>query len=509
MATPIADHHDPLNEAAQQTTARMMALLAMAAEYAMLIQAIQERRAAKRAVTEAEEERARAAAEAMRRATDRVQWQRAFDDEWLAAAKIDELATAWVAARTWMHEDPQAGEALTRLQEELTQREPEAMDLYRKLISGPLTPEAAMKEAAGWFTRVRDNEKAARAERTALGILEPAPSPGAPKTSPAHERHDLQESVRVALPDLAEGILSEEAWPALAATLARAQQAGEDPTIVVATVAAERELDTARGLAKVLQWRIERHLENSPPPAPGEGPETVTGPPTAADLKRTMRAVGKQVDGDENPYTAGHYERHWKVAKSFEADHPGASRAARWFERQLVRSDAEARQIFDAAVSVDRSENWGHTHRQALEAAFAHYATRHGLTAEPAPSEPTPTGPVPAEPVPQAAAPSEPTGPVPAEPVPQAAAPSEPTPTGPVPAEPVPQAAAPVHDGQIGKQRAGTLGAEAARAARLTRMASPKPVDEALSKPRGEGKAVSGKVQLGRERKPKGPSRGM
>ncbi|MYV61612.1 hypothetical protein GTW37_21460, partial [Streptomyces sp. SID4931] len=382
MATPIADHHDPLNEAAQQTAARMMALLAMAAEYASLIQAIQERRAAKRAVTEAEEERARAAAEAMRRATDRVQWQRAFDDDWLAAAKIDELATAWVAARTWMHEDPQADEALTRLQKELTEREPEAMDLYQKLISGPLTPEAAMKESASWFTRLRDSERAARAERTAIGILEPAASPDTPATALAHERQDLQESVRRALPDLAEGILNEAAWPALAKTLARAQQAGDDPTVIVATAAAERELDTARGLAKVLQWRIERHLENSPPPAPGEGPEpAVEGPPTEADLKRTMRAVGKRVDGNEEPYTADHYERHWKVAKAFEAEHRGASRAAHWFERQLVRSDAEARQIFDAGVSAGSSENWGLTHRQALKDAFAHYADKHGLTA--------------------------------------------------------------------------------------------------------------------------------
>ncbi|MFI0711291.1 relaxase/mobilization nuclease domain-containing protein [Streptomyces inhibens] len=64
--------------------------------------------------------------------------------------------------------------------------------------------------------------------------------------------------LRQALPELAEQILSEPGWYALAATLADAEAAGHDPATLLAGAAERRELDTADSVADVLVWRLRR-----------------------------------------------------------------------------------------------------------------------------------------------------------------------------------------------------------------------------------------------------------
>ncbi|MFD6939716.1 relaxase/mobilization nuclease domain-containing protein [Streptomyces goshikiensis] len=64
--------------------------------------------------------------------------------------------------------------------------------------------------------------------------------------------------VRQALPDLAEQVLAEPGWPALAATLTDAQKSGHDPTILLAEATRRRELDTATSISDVLVWRLHR-----------------------------------------------------------------------------------------------------------------------------------------------------------------------------------------------------------------------------------------------------------
>ncbi|WP_329383223.1 relaxase/mobilization nuclease domain-containing protein [Streptomyces sp. NBC_01351] len=64
--------------------------------------------------------------------------------------------------------------------------------------------------------------------------------------------------VRQALPDLAEQILAEPSWPALAATLADVHKAGHDPTVLLAESTRRRELDTATSISDVLVWRLHR-----------------------------------------------------------------------------------------------------------------------------------------------------------------------------------------------------------------------------------------------------------
>ncbi|MCJ0868563.1 relaxase/mobilization nuclease domain-containing protein [Streptomyces sp. AP-93] len=66
--------------------------------------------------------------------------------------------------------------------------------------------------------------------------------------------------VRQALPDLAEQILTEPSWPALAATLTDVQKAGHDPTVLLTEVTRRQELDTATSISNILTWRLQRHV---------------------------------------------------------------------------------------------------------------------------------------------------------------------------------------------------------------------------------------------------------
>ncbi|NGO46198.1 relaxase/mobilization nuclease domain-containing protein [Streptomyces ureilyticus] len=64
--------------------------------------------------------------------------------------------------------------------------------------------------------------------------------------------------LRAALPELAEQILAEPGWYALAATLADAESAGYDPAVLLAEAAGQRELGSAESVSDVLVWRLRR-----------------------------------------------------------------------------------------------------------------------------------------------------------------------------------------------------------------------------------------------------------
>jgi hypothetical protein len=64
--------------------------------------------------------------------------------------------------------------------------------------------------------------------------------------------------VRQAVPGLAERILTEPGWYALAATLADAEAAGHETQPLLAQAAARRELGTAESISDVLVWRLRR-----------------------------------------------------------------------------------------------------------------------------------------------------------------------------------------------------------------------------------------------------------
>ncbi|MFD4114666.1 relaxase/mobilization nuclease domain-containing protein [Streptomyces niveus] len=64
--------------------------------------------------------------------------------------------------------------------------------------------------------------------------------------------------IRAAVPELAEQILAEPGWPALAATLADAEATGHDPALLLHEATARRELDTADSVSDVVAWRLRR-----------------------------------------------------------------------------------------------------------------------------------------------------------------------------------------------------------------------------------------------------------
>ncbi|SED42717.1 relaxase/mobilization nuclease domain-containing protein [Streptomyces sp. 2314.4] len=80
-----------------------------------------------------------------------------------------------------------------------------------------------------------------------------------------HTRRTLASDVRSAVPDHAQRILNDPAWPALATALADAEAGGHKPHQLLKEAAAQRELDTARQPARVLITRIQ-HTGRNPIP---------------------------------------------------------------------------------------------------------------------------------------------------------------------------------------------------------------------------------------------------
>lgn len=107
-------------------------------------------------------------------------------------------------------------------------------------------------------------------------------------------RHHHTATVRAALPDLAETVLAEPGWDALAATLTDATQAGHNPQTLLAEAAARRELGTADSISDVLVWRL-RHMADLPAYAP-TAPE-----PTQASRLPAGQAVTPHIAAPSAP----------------------------------------------------------------------------------------------------------------------------------------------------------------------------------------------------------------
>ncbi|WP_030614393.1 relaxase/mobilization nuclease domain-containing protein [Streptomyces fulvoviolaceus] len=83
-----------------------------------------------------------------------------------------------------------------------------------------------------------------------------------------------------AVPELAEQVLTEQGWYALAATLADVEHAGHDPAALLAEAAERRELDAADSISDVLVWRLRRMADL--PADPSAMPEHTATAPAAA-----------------------------------------------------------------------------------------------------------------------------------------------------------------------------------------------------------------------------------
>ncbi|MEU3028042.1 relaxase/mobilization nuclease domain-containing protein [Streptomyces incarnatus] len=107
--------------------------------------------------------------------------------------------------------------------------------------------------------------------------------------------------LREALPELAEQILAEPGWYALAATLTEAEAAGHEPAALLADVAARRELGTADSVSDVLVWRMRRTADL--PADASHLPETSTVGNRSTTRGATTRpsAPGRRRSGEETP----------------------------------------------------------------------------------------------------------------------------------------------------------------------------------------------------------------
>ncbi|GAA3087817.1 relaxase/mobilization nuclease domain-containing protein [Streptomyces roseofulvus] len=96
--------------------------------------------------------------------------------------------------------------------------------------------------------------------------------------------------LREAVPHLAEQVLAEGGWHALAATLADVEAAGHDPAVLLADVAGRRELGTAESVSDVLVWRLRRAADlpadAASAPVPQRMPGTASTQPRDRDRRR-------------------------------------------------------------------------------------------------------------------------------------------------------------------------------------------------------------------------------
>ncbi|MEW2262478.1 relaxase/mobilization nuclease domain-containing protein [Streptomyces sp. NPDC047853] len=118
---------------------------------------------------------------------------------------------------------------------------------------------------ARWH-RARRHDQQAAAAHQALAHLQAAFQQAAtqPLTTlirnqpSAHTAESYAQHVRAVLPDHAEQVLNDVAWPVLAAALARAETTGHASRALIQRAAAQRALDDARSPARTLAWRIQR-----------------------------------------------------------------------------------------------------------------------------------------------------------------------------------------------------------------------------------------------------------
>ncbi|MFE1032491.1 relaxase/mobilization nuclease domain-containing protein [Streptomyces sp. NPDC058807] len=129
--------------------------------------------------------------------------------------------------------------------------------------------------AANWHAKKHHSQQAAAAQQAAEHLRAAYQAAAAESMTVLRQRgHRLPPRLRQrqadllqqVLPELAEQVLAEGGWPALAATLDDARRAGHDPAALLSEAARRRELDSASSISDVLVWRLRRsaHLPALP-----------------------------------------------------------------------------------------------------------------------------------------------------------------------------------------------------------------------------------------------------
>ncbi|MEV6007301.1 relaxase/mobilization nuclease domain-containing protein [Streptomyces sp. NPDC051976] len=161
---------------------------------------------------------------------------------------------------------------------------------------------------AHWHTRKGHAQQAEAATRAAEHLRTAYQAAAAQPLGVLHQhgrrmnRPMLQRQtalLREALPELAEQILAEPGWYALAATVAEAEAAGHDPAALLSDAAERRELGTADSVSDVLVWRM-RRTADLPSDASRLSETSTAGNRSATRVTTTMpSAPGRQHSGED------------------------------------------------------------------------------------------------------------------------------------------------------------------------------------------------------------------
>lgn len=170
------------------------------------------------------------------------------------------------ARRSTIRADHQAANELRQAAKELAHAPTEPGGTAIALLFATLH---LARAAAKWHQQRHHEQQASAAEQTFRHLqdgyrqaAEPVLAELAQRAPSPATAHRFEHELRAALPDHAERIPVDPAWPALTTTLARAESAGHNPRRLLAEVGTRRELDTAERPAEVLNWRITAQLNN-------------------------------------------------------------------------------------------------------------------------------------------------------------------------------------------------------------------------------------------------------
>ncbi|MEY9843064.1 hypothetical protein ABH940_000112 [Streptacidiphilus sp. BW17] len=137
-------------------------------------------------------------------------------------------------------------------------------------VTAALVSAVYLLVALGEWHAQRGHEQQAAAARDSLAHLRTAQQQAArpqlarlAERAPSREvQNRLAAAVQATVPEHAQRILADPAWPALATVLAQAESAGTPPRRALADLAGQRELTSADHPAEVLIWRLRNQNAN-------------------------------------------------------------------------------------------------------------------------------------------------------------------------------------------------------------------------------------------------------
>ncbi|MEU6814017.1 mobilization protein [Streptomyces sp. NPDC046860] len=150
--------------------------------------------------------------------------------------------------------------------------------------------------AVHWHAKKGHAQQAAAARQTAEHLRAAYQNAAAQPLAVLHQRgrrlnrtvlHRQSVVIRDAVPALADQILAEPGWYALAATIADAEAAGRDTAALLSAAVGHRELHSADSISDVLMWRL-RHLGELPADASASPANNAVTSPSA-----TRRSVSR------------------------------------------------------------------------------------------------------------------------------------------------------------------------------------------------------------------------